>query len=421
MHNFKKYLSALAVVTALIVPIMYSGSASALTAQEIEERKNAKTKIPSPKVGKKIQAAFELYGQEDVDGALAILLEVKSSKAYDTAFLNKFIGNLYATIEGKVSVSIKYLNLSIKDEVLNYKEQGEVIKMLAQLYMMDKKYQEAIDKYEQWMSFTGEQDAKIYIRISNGYYELKQLDKVIAPADKAIALADEQTVTPYVLKLASYYERKMYQDTVRMGETLVRLFPDDKRYWTQLGMFYVLVEDYKKALSIFELAYKQGYLDKANQFKTLAQMYSQLESPVKAATIQEKYIKLGVMKRTEQSLKRLGNYFLAAKEMNKAGKYFGEAAAINGDAKLYKRQGEMYFQAEKYAQAVTALNKALDKGIAKKGAVDLALMQAYFYQGKYKKAYAKMEDALKDKKARSQARSWKQYIKDKAKRNGVTL
>jgi tetratricopeptide (TPR) repeat protein len=114
---------------------------------------------------------------------------------------------------------------------------------------------------------------------------------------------------------------------------------------------------------------------------------------------------------------------LAAKEMLKAAKYFGEAAAVKGDAKLYRRQGEMLFQAEKYSKAVTALTTALKKGVddTKIGNVHLTLMQAYFYQGKYQKAYAKMEEASKHKKSRSQARSWRQYIKDKAKRNGVTL
>lgn len=425
MKNVKKYLSKLAstfaVVGFLVAPIMYSSSANALTPAEIEERQNAKTKIASPSVGKKIQKAFELYGLEDIDGALAILLDVNTSKAFDQAFLNKFIGNLYATMEGKSELAIKYMELAIKDDVLNYKEQGEAIQLVAQLYMMGKNYQKAIDAYKEWMSFTGKQDPKVYIRIANGYYELKQLDKVIAPADKAIALATEKEVTPYILKLAAYYERKDYKNTVKMGETLVRLFPEEKRYWTQLGMFYVLVEDYKKALSIFELAYKQGFLEKANEFKTLAQMYSQLEVPIKAATIQEKYIKLGVMKRNEQSLKRLANYFLAAKEMIKAAKYFGEAAEMSGDAKLYRRQGEMLFQAEKYAQAVTALNKALEKGVAKVGAVQLTLMQSYFYQGKYKQAYAKMQEASKLSSSKKQAANWKQYIKDKAKRNGVTL
>ncbi len=419
--NLTKTLSTLAVVATLAFPTVYSGSAFALTDEERIKRQEAKTKIPQPKVGKKVAAAFELYSQELVDEAINALLEVKTSKSFDKAFLNKFIGNLYATVEGKTEEALKFLKLAYEPDVLNYKEQGEVIGILAQLYMMKKDYRNAIKMYEEWMNFTGKEDDKTYLRIASAYYELKDLDKVIAPADKAIAMAAEPTMAPYSLKMASYYERKMYPQTVVMGETLIKVFPEVKRNWVQLGMFYVLVEDYKKGLSAMEMAYKQGYLEKPNEFRTLAQMYSQNELPIKAATIQEKYLKLGVMKRTEQNLKSLANYFLAAKEMNKAAKYFGEAAEMSDKAYLYRRQGEMFFQAEKYGQAVVALKKALERDVPKKGAVNITLMQSYFYQGKFKSAYATMKEANKYPKARSQVRSWKSYIIEKAKYNGVTL
>ena len=290
VNKFSKVVSSLVVVASLLAPALYSNSAFALTAEEREIRKAAKTKVPAPKVGKKVGKAFELYGQELVDEALTMLIEVRSNKEYDMAFVNKFVGNIYATLDGKVDEAIKYLLMAYEPDVLNYKEQGEVIKLLGQLYMMTKQYTEAIAKYEEWMAYTGEEDPKIYIRIANGYYEQKKMEQVIAPANKAIALSAVPEPTPYVLKLASYFERKKYPDTVAMGETLVKLFPEEKRNWVQLGMFYVMVEDYKRSLSTMEMAYKQGYLAKDSEFKTLAQMYSQNDLPIKAAQIQEKYI-----------------------------------------------------------------------------------------------------------------------------------
>ena len=419
--KFNKTVTTMVLAASLLAPAVYSGSAMALTAEEREARMNAKVKVPAPKVGKKVVQAFELFGQELVQDALNLLLEVRSNKAYDNAFINKFIGNIYATMDDKTEEAISYLVKAYEPDELNYKEQGEVIKLLAQLYMMTKQYDQSIKMYKEWMAFTGEEDAKIYVRIANAYYEQKKMAEVIEPADRAIELATELEPTPYVLKLASYYDRKNYPKTVEMGETLVKLFPEEKRNWSQLGMFYVMVEDYKKGLSAMELAYKQGYLEKASEFKTLAQMYSQNDMPIKAAQIQEKYIKLGVLERTEQNLKTLANYFLAAKEMLKAAKYFGEAAEIEDTPSLYKRQGEMFFQAEKYAQAAVALNKALEKGVKNKGSVNITLMQAYFYSGKYKSAYAALNEANKYPSAKSQVNSWRQYIKDKASRKGVKL
>lgn len=425
MIRLRKSLSALVVAASFAVPVVFSSSAVALTDDERIERQNAKTRIPAAKVGKKVAAAFELYNAEQIDEAMALLLEVETKKDFDRAYLDKFIGNLYATQEGKIDEALKFLIRAYEPDVLNYKEQGEVINILAQLYMMNKDFPNAIKKYEEWMAFTGEYKAKIYARIASSYYELKQMDKIIAPADKAIALAkqngEEKSPIPYSLKLASYYDRKMLKDTLKMGEIMVKEFPEDKKNWTQLGMFYAMVEDYKRGLSAMELAYKQGYLEKPHEFRTLAQMYSHNGLPIKAATVQEKYIKLGVMERTETNLKNLGNYFLASKEMSKAAKYFGDAAKINNKSYLYRRQGEMFFQAEKYTQAIKALKRSLELDVENKSSVTLTLMQAYFYAGKYKDAYATLMEANKYPKARSQVRAWKQYIIDKAKFNGVTI
>jgi tetratricopeptide (TPR) repeat protein len=92
---------------------------------------------------------------------------------------------------------------------------------------------------------------------------------MVEPADKAIALYEEPNKNPYVLKLTSFYERKMFPETVLVAEELVRKFPETPNWWTQLGFFYLLIEDYKKGLSTFELAYMQDYLKKEQEIKTL--------------------------------------------------------------------------------------------------------------------------------------------------------
>jgi len=180
--------------------------------------------------------------------AVPLLKNTQTTNTYDNAFTNKFIGNLYATMEGKSSQALKYLTKAYQTNELNHKEQADVIKLLAQIYMMQQQYSDGIAKFEEWISYTGIEEANIYNRIANAYYELKQLDKVITPANKAISLSTEPFESPYILKLASYHERKMYKQSMEVGETLVELFPKEKRYWLQLQLFYTILDDYKKAL-----------------------------------------------------------------------------------------------------------------------------------------------------------------------------
>ena len=63
---------------------------------------------------------------------------------------------------------------------------------------------EAIGNYQQWMSESCTQNANVYVRIAQGYLELKQLDKMIEPADKAIGLYTQPSQNLYILKLSSH-------------------------------------------------------------------------------------------------------------------------------------------------------------------------------------------------------------------------
>ena len=422
MKTFAKYSSSLAVIAAVAFGSVTSTPVQAAPDYEaIEKRKNEKTRVLGERSGKKIQKAFEFYSNDQVNEALEILMDMDPSNTFDRAYVDRMIGNLLAGDENRAKESLSYLEKAVAPDVLNFNEQALTLKLIADLNMQEKSYQKAVDGYLRWMDFTGEQDSNTYVRIANAYYELKQLDKIIEPADQAIALQEKLSADPYVLKLASYYERKIYPKAVDVVETLVKLFPEEGRWWSQLAMFYMLVEDYKKALSAMELAYKQGYLSKENEYKTLSQLYATNDMPFHAAQVQEKYLKQGVIERNKQNVSALANSLLSAMQYKEAAIYYGEAAAFDNDAELYRKQGALFLQAEEYTRAVKALNKALDAGLKAKGKANMSLAQAYFYQRKYKQAFKVIQESIKDPKTAKSAKAWQSYIKEAASRNGVSL
>ncbi|TKB44668.1 tetratricopeptide repeat protein [Thalassotalea mangrovi] len=397
--------------------------ATQVAAAEQQEKQKKKTKIVGPSVGKKVQKAFEAYSEDRIDEALEILLDIDASKEYDRAYVDRFIANMYATKGGDANSAkaIEYLEKATKGDVLNEKEHADSIKLLADLQIQQKMYREALGNYDAWMKYTGEEDANTYVKIAQAHYELKELDKMIGPADKAIALYEEPNQNPYILKLTSYYERKKYPESVKVLEEVLQLFPENKTWWTQLGMFYTLVEDYNRALYTLDLAYKQGYLEKESEIKMLANLYANNNVPYKAAKLLEKYIDNGLIPRTSENLFSMANSFHAAQEIKTAAKYFGDTAKLSNEAKHYRRQGMLLQQSQQYTAATQALQKAIDLDIDNKGSVYMTIAEAYFYQEKYKEAYAAIQKAQEDPKSRRAARSWAQYIKDTAERKKVKI
>ncbi len=390
-------------------------------AEQKSEKPKRKTQLVGQSVGKKIGKAFELYTADDVQGALTTLLEIDAKKDYDKAYLARFIANMYATL-GESQKAIDYLKQAVEPDILNESDHGDALKLLADLQMQEQAYADALKNYEAWMDFTGKSDGDTWVKISNAQYQLKRLDKMIAPADNAIAAyGDKQNKNPYLLKLTSYYERKKYKDAVKVLETAVQLFPTEKAFWTQLGNFYLLTEDFKRGMATLDLAYKQGFLEKESHLKTLASLYSQNNIPHKAARILEKHINSGEIKRDDQNLFSLANAYHAAQEIDTAAKYFSELAKMTNESKHYAKLGTLLAQDEQFKKAIVALNKALDLGASNKGRLNMSLAEAHFYLGQYKQAYAAVKLAEKDPKTRKSARGWVTYIKDTAQRKGKAI
>ncbi len=424
----KRLSTSLVVIASLLVAqVPFADNAMAAGAKA--EKKKRPTRLVGPSVGKKVQKAFELYAgdekkgvESDIDGALVVLLDINAKKDYDKAYVARFIAVMYATKGDHEKEAIKYLKIAITPDILNENDHGEGLKLLADLQMQTKDYKAALSNYYAWMEFSGKNDGGTWVKVAQAHYELKQLDKMIVPADKAIAaFGGKPNQNPYILKLTSYYERKKYKEAINVLETVILIFPENKAWWTQLPMFYLLVENYPKALQTLDLAYKQGFLEKESQIKTLANLYSSNESPYKAAKLLEKHIASGLVKRDDKNISTLANAWHAAQHVGTAAKYYGELAKMTGEAKHYRKQGMLLKQDEQFAKAIPALNKALELGVKNKGRIYMSIAESYFYLEKYKKAYVAINKAMEDPKSRKAAKGWKGFIADTARRKKVSI
>ena len=408
---------------AVLLPAQALAEKQQMSAEEqavADKHKDRKAQALSERTGKKVQKAFEAYSANDIKGAIAILNEVKPDKDYDKAYVARFLGNMYALNEqnGK---AIKALEEAVRLDTLSAVEHAQTLRLLGDMELQEKQYAKSIKYYDQWQAFTGKEEAALYVRKAQAYYELKRYGDMIAPLDRAIAMSPKPDKNAYILKLSSYYERKDYRNSVKVLEKLVSLFPDDKRWWSQLGMFYMMIEDYKKALSTLEGAYLAGLLTKENEIKALAQLYATNGIPYKSAALQDKYMKSGLLKRDAKSIAALANTWHAAKELDKAAALYLEAAGMSGDADLYRKAGNIQMQAEQYADAAKSFDKALEKGVSSPERVYLALAESYLNRKKYSDALRYVKKAEQYPKTEKTAKSWAAYIQDQAKRHGQAL
>ena len=380
-----------------------------------------KTQLLGERAGKKLQKAFEAYNQDLVDEAINLLYEIEAKEPFDRASVDKFLGQILAGQDGKQKEALDYLRRSVQTKVLNDGDHASIMKAVGDLSLNDDNSKDAIMWYQRWMDFTCKEDPQVYMRMAKAYLDLKQYKNVIGPIDNAIRLFKEPKVNAYRIKISAHYEDKDMPNTIKTAETALQVFPTEKSFWRQLGMFYLVEERYSEALATFELAYKQGYLTKKNEINVLSQLYSTQGVPIKAAEFQEKYLKSGLLEKDEQTLSSLANLYNRAREFKKAASYYAQAAVINNNPEYYQKQGEMLLTAEEYKRAIPALEKALAYNTDKEGRVNYSLMEANFYSNNFKEAYKYVQAAKKDNSIRRNALAWEPYIKEKAKNRGIRL
>lgn len=385
-----------------------------------------KTRLLGERAGKKLNSAYEVYLNEELAEevrtaqTIEMLKEIDPKEPFDKAMIERFLGQLLISEDGRAQEALTLLETATDRRILNDTEQADMLRLVGDLSMQEEKPEKAIKWYTEWMDFTCKQDGDVWTRMAKAHLDLKQFDKVLDAADSAIASYPEPNKNPYALKIASYHETKNYVGAVSVAEVLVELFPTEKNWWSQLGFFYMLTEDFTKALATFELAHKQGFLSKKQEIRALVQLYAQNEVPIKSAQLQREYMDSGLLDKEASDLAQLANTMLQAREHKEAAKFFGQAGQKESDPEYFRKQGVMLMQIEDYKGAISALTRALDAG-GDKGKINYSLMEANFYAGNFRQANVHATEAMKEPSLRRTTRAWVPYIKQKADNRGINL
>lgn len=429
-YTVKTFVSALAFASVMSMTTVQA-SAQDLgfnipDKETVEAQKKARdNKAASQSIGRAIMDAFELYEEDEIKEAIAVLEDQDPDPGYDSAYLGRFLGNLYAADE-RMADALQVLKSAVDQDVLGWSDQAAAMKLVGQISLQEEKYEQSLEYLKQWVQFTGERDPQVFLYMANAHYQMKNFADIIPFAEASLEAADKPEKNVYTLMMASYYERKMYPQAIEVLEEGLDKLPEVTQWWPQLAQFYMLEENLGKSLQTMEIAYMAGYLDTESQFKMLVQLYDNEGIPYKAASTMEKHVEAGDIEQTAKNFGTIANSYHRAKELDKAVSWYERAAEATNDnddkGEYYRKQGNLMLLNEQYIAAATPLKKALDYlDRQDEGRVYMSLAEAYFYGGDYRQAMRYVDEAATFDGQRRSARSWRGYIESTAKRKGIDL
>ena len=424
--------------------------------KQIKYKKARALQSKTAKQMAKVYEALEVVDDKgesnpDMETVIEILTDLRNDqdnlKSYDRSVVWNSWGYVYFS-DGKYDEAIRAYERVINEPEVTLPIRNAALFTLAQLNLVQERYDEGIALILQWMDQVETVTAQSWSLLGQAYFQKEDFKKSMSSMKTAISLAEEEGYKPkenwYVIVAAcigelkkEIGEKESLLQQLDIYEILVNLYPK-KLYFLQLGGTYGQLGREKDYMITMKAAHAKDFLDKESEYLALAQLLLLNQNPYWAAQVlvsgqqkittytetivdkntgkEVKIEKTGpVVKDNEKNLKLLADSWRMAQEINKAIPVLEKAAVLSKDGKAYVLLGNLYLGEDRMQDAVDAIKKGLKKGkIDKLSQVHLTLGQAYFELQKFEDAKKEFRIAARDKnkKVKTTANNWIKYTEN---------
>ena len=403
---------------ALTIPDVYAQESSG----KGEKRKTRKTPSMSEKVYNKLTEAQEQIEARNYEQGLAALTELANEPKltnYEKAQLYNYFAYTYFTLERYKDAISSYEKVLAQPDLPEALETNSLY-TLAQLYFIIEDYKKAVDIINRWFALTENPTENAYMLLGQGYYQLEQYKESLVPLKEAYAMVKGRGDIPkqnlMLLLRVDYFNLGDYENMLKILKELVIYYPKTE-YWLTMAGTYSELKRLDKQMSILEMLYEAGMLQRGNQQLNLANLYMLHEAPYKAAALLEQGMKEDKIEQNIRNLRLLSQAWLQAQENEKSLPPLQQAARLSKDGELDMRLGQAYINLYRYDEAIKSLRTAFKKGGLKRpDQANIMLGLALFEIHKFDASLAAFNKASKDKRSRKAAETWLGYVSSEKKR-----
>lgn len=313
--------------------------------------------------------------------------------AFDKKTIYDFKGFAYVKLNNLKEAEKAY-EAAIATGAYSAEDAAKTTRMLFRLTAGNQQYAKAAE-YGKQVAESGAATADDLGILSQIYYLQKDCKNSAIWADKAIAAARKAGEAPkenlYQFKLQCASDAG---DTPGMAATLVDLIrlTNKTNYWNTLLRIERQEErdDHNTAM-LYRVMYDTSSMTAGSDYIEMAQLLGDAALPAEAQTVLEKAMSSGLINdQQKERTNRLVNSFKTRAEADKKGLAQLDAEASKNPAgELDVKLGEVYYGFGDYQNAVTALNRGIQKGQIKHQD------EAYVYLGRSQVALKNIAEAKK--------------------------
>lgn len=287
---------------------------------------------------------------------------------------------------------------------------------LAQFYLFNKQYQQAIDQVEKWRAEGKKETPDSYALEGEAYYHLQKYPESIAAIKKAQSMTDKPDPRWNQLLMMDYNDSGDKAQAAALAKQQLSAAPKDPTSFHNALSLDIQMQKYADALTLMEQGQANGLVTTENDYVTMAKLYMNAAQDAstqdpgpdadKAVKVLEEGMAKGIVKPTAENYELVGDANMIGGNAEAAATAYKKAVPLATDGEAAYKAGVALVTQNEYSAAKPLLQQAISKGVKHKGKAYMALAQANIGLKDKAAAADAVLEAEKYPETAAQAKKW---------------
>ncbi|TCV92874.1 tetratricopeptide repeat protein [Luteibacter rhizovicinus] len=384
-------------------------------------RQEPKLDLTSEKDQKALNEGLDAVNNGEKDKAMQLLQPIadgtSTKSKYAQALALQGMANMKYN-DGDVKGAIELLKKSLDNGVLSNDTYFQLKYMLAQFYVADEQYAQALTTLQSWRAEGKKETADSYGLEGNIDYRLEKFPDAIVAINKAKSMPDAKPTSIdgwNQILAASYSETGQGDKAAALATEALQKNPNDATALNNAASTLIQAQKYPEAITLLEKGRAAGAFKDEKQYVNLAKIYlidgQDNESRTKtnaskAYQVLDEGLTKGVVKPGYDVYKLQGDSSYVAENHAQAIAAYTKAQPFAKDGEVSLRIGQLQITDNKYGEAKKSLQDAISKGVQHKGSAYMMLAEAERGLKNKPGAIAAMKQAAQDPETSAKANAW---------------
>lgn len=245
--------------------------------------------------------------------------------------------------------AVAYYRQALQAQGLSTVANREMLRELAQVYLLQKDYGEAAQTLQQALAIDLVPEVADFLLLARAQHHLGRYADVVATLDRMQQAGPTLDTGQLQQALALYYRAGAFAQSEVLLARLLELQPHDPRHWHLLASVYLQQNKKRQALDQLALARDKRVPFAERDILLLASLHSANDNPYGAAEVLENAMAQEEVPRSAANYRRLFEFWLQAREPEKARQALQQAARLGGDIELSLHLAQLQMEAQDFA------------------------------------------------------------------------